>query len=143
MAKTRTNSLSDKIRIARDKLVRAARAALMEATPIQALEAWLLVKGQELERNIPSLTPEQKQSLLQNLARELGADIIKTEGSELNHQQALSESDFVLPNSQTPAATPEPSKQPENLPNEAPSAEELPENALAVGRRVRTAVSPK
>ncbi len=95
MAKTRTNSLEDKIRIARDKLVRAARAALMEATPIQSLEAWLLVKGQELERNIPSLTPEQKQSLLQNLARELGADIIKTEGSELNHQQALSESDFV------------------------------------------------
>lgn len=137
MAKTRINSLEDKIRIARDKLVRAARAALMETTPIQALEAWLLVKGQELERNIPSLTPEQKQSLLQNLARELGADIIKTEGLELNHQQALSESDLVSPIRQTPVVPLEPS----SVSYETPSTDEVPNNTPTVGRRHRAVAS--
>lgn len=137
MAKARINSLSDKIRIARDKLVRAARAALMETTPIQALEAWLLVKGQELERNIPSLTPEQKQSLLQNLARELGADIIKTEALELNHQQALSESDLVSPIPQAPVVPLEPS----SVSDETLSTDEVPNNTPTVGRRHRAVAS--
>jgi hypothetical protein len=136
MAKTRTNTLEDKIRIARDKLVRATRAALMEATPEQALQAWRMVKGQELSRNIPSLTPEQKQSLLQNMAQELGADIIN-ESLKLEQQPEESEMPDYVPLNSLPSATPDPSKQPEDLPDEAL------ENVPAVERRAVAIASPK
>ncbi|MDZ4876678.1 MAG: hypothetical protein CLLPBCKN_006113 [Chroococcidiopsis cubana SAG 39.79] len=69
MVRTKDNSPENKIKIATEKLIMAARKLVQSATPTEALEIWKFVKTQQLKR-IPGLTAEQIQTLIETQAKE-------------------------------------------------------------------------
>jgi phosphopantetheine adenylyltransferase len=86
MVRTKDNSPENKIKIATEKLIMAARKLVQSATPIEALEIWKFVKTQQLKR-IPGLTAEQIQTLIETQAKEMGAEYILTELASTKHQE--------------------------------------------------------
>lgn len=71
-----TPNPASRLEAARNRFATKARAALMQATPEEALQAWMFIKGQQLLRTTPGLSEEQKQSILAAQAKELGSDTI-------------------------------------------------------------------
>ena len=71
-----TPNPASQLEAARNRFATKARSALMQATPLEALQAWMFIKGQQLLRTTPGLSEEQKQSILAAQAKELGSNII-------------------------------------------------------------------
>ena len=64
------------VKSTQDKIVRKIKLMLKTATPEETLEAWRLIKRQELKRTNPGLSDEQIESVVHSLILELGYDII-------------------------------------------------------------------